>query len=129
MNIKILVLFLIISGFANSQQDQNSIIGEWFSCTQRDYNVGDTINLQRDSCVINYEHKAMQFKIQVSFAFAKNHFSLYKNSGVIEGGTYYRYWEIKNGTSIFIGIDENEILEQYEILSMNSYELILLKMK
>jgi len=127
MNSRILIAFLFISGFVNSQDSQNPILGEWFSCEKRDFSRGDTINLQRDSCTIKYENKGTDFSIQVRFEFAKDHFSIHKNSGVLGGGSYHHYWEIIDGTTILIGFDANEIIEQYEILRMNSHNLTLLK--
>lgn len=129
MNSKILILFLFISGFVKSQNVQNPIIGEWFSCDKREFNIGDTIDLQRDTCFVKYVHNGNSFSMQVSFEFAKDHFSIHKNSGVIGGGSYKHYWVIKDETTILIGFDENEINEQYEVLTMNSQKLILVKLK
>ncbi|MGV6861302.1 MAG: hypothetical protein ACWA41_05995 [Putridiphycobacter sp.] len=129
MNRRILILFLLISGFVQSQDIQSQLSGEWFSCNKRDFNVGDTIILQRDSCIINYEHNGNNLSIQVSFEFSEDHFSIYKNSGVVAGGTNYNYWKIKNDSMIYIGFDENDIHEEYKILVLESDRMTLIKKK
>ena len=129
MNRRILILFLLISGFVQSQNIQSQISGEWFSCNTRVFNVGDTVFLQRDSCIINYEHNGSNFSIQVIFEFSNDHFSIYKNSGVIAGGTYFNYWNIINDSMIYIGFDENDIHEEYQILVLESNKMTLIKKK
>ena len=127
MNKIFLLLFLLISLFGNSQESSGKINGEWFSCDKRDFNIGDTIYLDRDSCLVNYEHNGNEFEIQVSFEFAKNHFSIFKNSGVIAGGTYYKYWELKSENLILTGNSKNDIIEKYVILDLSPTKMVLIK--
>lgn len=129
MNRRILILFLIISGFVQAQDIRSQLSGEWYTCNKSDFYVCDTIILQRDSCIIHYEHNGNNLTILVRFEFSEDHFSIFKNSEVIGGGTYYNYWNIKNDSIIYIGFNENDIHEEYQILVLNSDKMTLIKKK
>jgi hypothetical protein len=54
---------------------------------------------------------------------------IYQKNEVIGSAVYYRYWQLKNKERLLIGHSEVEIIEEYEILSMDDRNLILLKKK
>lgn len=129
INLMILFFSFFLSVTGKSQDSSATISGVWFSCEKRNFYVGETISLKRDSCCINYEHNGNHFQIQVTFEFEKNYFSFYSETKILAVGSHYSYWELKNKNIIFIGHNENNIVEKYRILSLDANKLILLKMK
>lgn len=125
----ILIVFLFLTSGVFSQDKPAAIMGNWFSCEKRDFNVGDTIKLERDSCFIYYEYNGNQFHVQVVFEFENNHFSVYSQNDVISSGSWLRYWEVNNENTILIGDNQDSILEEYQMLHFADREMTLLKKK
>lgn len=124
-----LLAVLLVSCIGNAQERTDLIKGEWFSCDRWVFHAGDTINLMRDTCEINYLTDAIAVRFQVNFEFAEDHFSVSTKSEVIAGATYYRYWKLSKDDRILISNDQKNILEAYQLLYIDPKNLILLKMK
>ena len=104
----------------NSQIIRDSVLGDWYSCKKRNFEIGDTIALNRNECRVAYEHNGIRWEELVVFRFDSSYFSLIKSASIISSSRFNKYWDVE-GSKLLIGNDS--INQQYEIISLKKSEL------